>query len=279
MKKLFQPIYYGLKIYLFPILLFIFLFATCNTVFANDWGKTGHRIVGEIAERQLTDEVKEMVYDILDGESLSSVSTWPDEMRSNVNFKEWDKWHYVNLPLDKEYPEIAHDGDNIIKAIETATAVLKSPFADKEMKKFYLKYLIHLVGDLHQPMHTGRYEDYGGSKIPLKFKGRKGSETNTNLHVLWDTNLIDDFKMSFTEWSNHLENKFRKKEIQQKNVLDWTFESHWYARDIYKNTPPNSYLSYDYVYQYQPILEKRLYQAGKRLGNLLNEIFGDEQTN
>jgi len=247
--------------------------------FGNDWGKTGHRIVGEIAERQLTDEVKEIVYDILDGESLSSVSTWPDEMRSNVNFKEWDKWHYVNLPLDKEYPEIAHDGDNIIKAIETATAVLKSPFADKEMKKFYLKYLIHLVGDLHQPMHTGRYEDYGGSKIPLKFKGRKGSETNTNLHVLWDTNLIDDFKMSFTEWSNHLENKFRKKEIQQKNVLDWTFESHWYARDIYKNTPPNSYLSYDYVYQYQPILEKRLYQAGKRLGNLLNEIFGDEQTN
>ena len=247
--------------------------------FGNDWGKTGHRIVGEIAERQLTDEVKEIVYDILDGESLSSVSTWPDEMRSNPNFKEWDKWHYVNLPLDKEYQEILHDGDNIVRIIERATAILKSPTADKEMKKFYLKYLVHLVGDLHQPMHTGRYEDYGGSKITLKFQGRKGEETNTNLHVLWDTNLIDDFKMSFTEWSNHLENKNRKKEVQQKDVLDWTFESHWYARDIYKNTPPNSYLSYDYVYQYQPILEKRLYEAGKRLGNLLNEIFGDEQTN
>jgi hypothetical protein len=85
--------------------------------------------------------------------------------------------------------------------------------------------------------------------------------------------------MSFTEWSNHLENKNRNKKVEQKNVLDWTFESHWYARDIYKNTPPNSYLSYDYVYQYQPILEKRLYQAGVRLGNLLNEIFGSEQNN
>ena len=115
--------------------------------------------------------------------------------------------------------------------------------------------------------------------LMLTWGAQEGQDTNTNLHVLWDSNLIDDFKMSFTEWSNHLQNKFGKKEIQQKNVLDWTFESHWYARDIYKNTPPNSYLSYDYVYQYQPILEKRLYQAGVRLGNLLNEIFGDEQTN
>ena len=236
--------------------------------FANDWGKTGHRIVGEIAERQLTEEVKEIIYDILDGESLSSVSTWPDEMRSNPDFRPYDKWHYVNLPLDKEYTDIEHTQDNIVRIIERATAILKSPTADKEMKKFYLKYLVHLVGDLHQPMHTGRYEDYGGSKIRLKFKGK-----NTNLHVLWDSNLIEDFKMSYTEWANHLENKNRKNTIEQKNVLDWTFESHWWAKDIYKNTKEEDYLSYDYIYKYQPVLEKRLYQAGVRLGNLLNEIF------
>jgi hypothetical protein len=242
--------------------------------FGNDWGKTGHRIVGEIAERQLTEEVKEIVYDILDGESLSSVSTWADEMRSNPNWRPYDKWHYVNLPLDIEYPDANVPEENVVTIINKCITILKSPLSDKETKKFYLKYLIHLVGDLHQPMHTGRYEDYGGSKIPLKFKGRKGSETNTNLHVLWDSNLIDDFKMSFTEWANHLENKNRKVEVKQKNVLDWTFESHGYAKDIYKNTPSNSYLSYDYIYKYQPVLEKRLYQAGKRLGNLINKIFG-----
>jgi len=241
--------------------------------FSNDWGKTGHRIVGEIAERQLTEEVKEIVYDILDGESLSSVSTWADEMRSDPKFDKFSKWHYVNLPLDKEYTDIEHTQANIVSIIERAVAVLKSPSADKNTKKFYLKYLVHLVGDLHQPMHTGRYEDYGGSKIRLKFKGRKGTETNTNLHVLWDSNLIDDFKMSFTEWSNHLENKFRKKQINQATVYEWTFESHWHAKNIYENTKEGDYLSYDYVYKYQPVLEKRLYQAGKRLGNLLNEIF------
>jgi hypothetical protein len=254
------PIFFYMKKLLFLLIPFL--------SFANDWGKTGHRIVGEIAERQLTEEVKEIIYDILDGESLSSVSTWPDEMRSNPDFRPYDKWHYVNLPLDKEYTDIEHTQDNIVRIIERATAILKSPTADKEMKKFYLKYLVHLVGDLHQPMHTGRYEDYGGSKIRLKFKGK-----NTNLHVLWDSNLIEDFKMSYTEWANHLENKNRKNTIEQKNVLDWTFESHWWAKDIYKNTKEEDYLSYDYIYKYQPILEQRLYQAGKRLGNLLNEIF------
>ena len=195
-------------------------------------------------------------------------------MRSNPDFDKFGKWHYVNLPLDKEYTDIEHTQDNIVTVIERCVAVLKSPSSDKEMKRFYLKYLVHLVGDIHQPMHTGRYEDYGGSKIRVKFKGRKGQETNTNLHVLWDSNLIDDFKMSYTEWSTHLENKNSKKIVEQKNVLDWTFESHWWARDIYKNTPDGISLSYDYVYKYQPVLEKRLFLAGKRLGNLINEIFG-----
>ena len=257
------------------ILILMFAFMGKANAMDNDWGKTGHRIIGEIAERQLSDDVKDIVYDILDGESLAVVSTWPDEMRSNPEFDKFSHWHYVNLPLDKEYPEVKHTKDNVVTIIERCVAILKSPSSDIEMKKFYLKYLVHLVGDLHQPMHTGRYEDYGGSKISLTFKGRKGSDNKTNLHVLWDTNLIDDFKMSYTEWSNHLQNKYRKEVVKQSNTLEWTFESHWWARDIYKNTPEGSYLSYDYVYKYQPVLEKRLYYAGVRLGNLIQDIFGN----
>ena len=257
------------------IIILMFAFMSKANAMDNDWGKTGHRIIGEIAERQLSDDVKDIVYDILDGESLAVVSTWADEMRSNPSFDKFSHWHYVNLPLDKEYPEVKHTKANVVTIIERCVAILKSPSSDKEMKKFYLKYLVHLVGDLHQPMHTGRYEDYGGSKIYLTFKGRKGSDNKTNLHVLWDTNLIDDFKMSYTEWSNHLQNKYRKEVVKQSNTLEWTFESHWWARDIYKNTPDGSYLSYDYVYKYQPVLEKRLYYAGVRLGNLIQDIFGN----
>ena len=122
-----KTLYYILKVYLFPILLFLLLLGAGTSLFANDWGKTGHRIVGEIAERQLTDEVKEKVYDILNGESLASVSTWADEMRSNPDFDKFGKWHYVNLPLDREYTDIEHTQDNIVTVIERCVAVLKSP--------------------------------------------------------------------------------------------------------------------------------------------------------
>ena len=256
------------KILLLILLVPVFLFGN------DEWGKVGHRIVGEIAERQLTDEVKDIVYDILDGESLASVSTWADEMRSNPDWRPYDKWHYVNLPLDKEYSEMEHTEENVVTIINKAIEILKSKDATKDRKKFYLKYLVHLVGDLHQPMHTGRYSDYGGSKIRLNFKGRKGGETNTNLHVLWDSKLIDDFKMSYTEWATHLENKNRKTIVDQRGAVEWAYESHQHAKDIYENTKEGDYLSYDYIYKYKPILEDRLFMAGKRLGALINHILG-----
>ena len=238
-----------------------------------DWGKVGHRVVGEIAERQLTDKALAAVTELLDGESLATASTWADEMRSNPDWRPFDKWHYVNLPLDKEYSDLEHTKDNVVIIIERAKAVLQSPSADKEMKTFYLKYLLHLVGDLHQPMHTGRYEDYGGSKIKLKFQGRKGGKTNTNLHVLWDSNMIDDFKMGYTDFATYLQKTEGRKKVDQLTTLEWTFESHWYAKDIYKNTKEGDYIGYDYIYEYFPVVKKRLYQAGVRLGNLLNEIY------
>ena len=79
--------------------------------------------------------------------------------------------------------------------------------------------------------------------------------------------------MSYTEWSTHLVNKNRNTIVKQKSAVDWTYESHQYVKDIYANTKEGDYLSYDYVYKYKLVLEERLYLAGKRLGNLLNEIF------
>ena len=203
------------------------------------WGKVGHRTIGEIAERQLTPEVREKVRKLLEGQSLAVVSTWADEMRSNTEFDEFAKWHYINL---------------------------------------YLKYLVHMVGDLHQPLHTGREEDWGGNKIKVNFKGRKGAENWTNLHDLWDAGIIDDYKMSYTEYADKLINQFDNKlDFPQGNSLEWSKESHSYVPKIYETTA-GTYLSYDYVYEVLPIIDQRLYQAGIRLGNLLNDIFS-EHTN
>ena len=132
--------------------------------------------------------------------------------------------------------------------------------------------MVHLVGDLHQPLHTGREEDWGGNKIKVNFKGRKGAENWTNLHDLWDAGIIDDYKMSYTEYADKLENQFKDTLIQQGNPIVWARESHSYVPKIYE-TKDGSYLSYDYVYENLPIIDERLYFAGIRLGNLLNDIF------
>lgn len=236
------------------------------------WGKIGHRTVGEIAQRQLSPKAEKKIKEILDGESLAVASTWADEMRSNPDFDAFSKWHYVNLPIDKNYEDVEHTQGNVVTMIQRAIPILESPMADKKMKQFWLRYLVHLVGDLHQPLHTGREEDWGGNKIKVNFKGRKGAENWTNLHDLWDAGIIDDYKMSYTEYADKLENQFKDTLIQQGNPIVWARESHSYVPKIYE-TKDGSYLSYDYVYENLPIIDERLYFAGIRLGNLLNDIF------
>jgi hypothetical protein len=250
------------------------LLLVLSVLLLSSWGKIGHRTVGEIAQRQLSFTAEQKINEILDGQSLAVASTWADEMRSNPEFDKYSTWHYVNLPLDKEYGDVEHLGPNVVKMINTAIPILKSPSADKKTKQFWLKYLVHMVGDIHQPLHTGRAEDYGGSKIKVNFKGRKGADNQTNLHVLWDTDMIDDYKMSYTEYATKLQNQFKDTLVEQGNATKWANESHEYVSKIYE-TENGSYLSYDYVYENLPIVDERLYFAGIRLGNLLNNIFGE----
>lgn len=250
------------------------LLLVLSVLLLSSWGKIGHRTVGEIAQRQLSFTAEQKINEILDGQSLAVASTWADEMRSNPEFDKYSTWHYVNLPLDKEYGDVEHLGPNVVKMINTAIPILESPMAEKSVKQFWLKYLVHMVGDVHQPLHTGREEDWGGNKINVYFKGRKDAEGLTNLHDLWDAGLIDDYKMSYTEYATKLQNQFKDTIVEQGVPEDWANESHEYVSKIYE-TKDGSYLSYDYVYENLPIVDERLYLAGIRLGNLLNDIFGE----
>ncbi|MCB0376670.1 MAG: S1/P1 nuclease, partial [Sinomicrobium sp.] len=141
---------------LFAILLFTANLAWSNTVV---WGPTGHRVVGKVAEEHLSGRAKRAVKKLLGGTSLALASTFADEIKSDREYREYSPWHYVNMALDKKYGEepVSEDGD-LVRGIEKCIAVLKDKNAPDKDKAFYLKMLVHFIGDLHQPLHIGRAE-------------------------------------------------------------------------------------------------------------------------
>tara|TARA_R110002012_G_C11675852_1_gene613642 strand:- start:474 stop:1247 length:774 start_codon:yes stop_codon:yes gene_type:complete len=241
--------------------------------FANayDWSKTGHRTTGEVAQRHLTKKAKKAIAEILDGQSLPLVSTYADDIKADRTYKEFSAWHYVNFPADKKYTEVAPSqyGD-IVVGIEKCVAIVKNENSTKEDKAFYLKLLVHLVGDLHQPMHAGREEDKGGNDIQLQWFGK-----GTNLHRLWDSNMIDDYGMSYTELADNLPtlNKNQVKNIQKGNVFDWVEESQDLANELYNSVEVGEKLGYEYSYKYWGMVESQLQKGGLRLAKVLNEMF------
>ena len=134
------------------LLILMFLFFGDKAYAADDWGKTGHRVIGQIAQDNLTPDALTAVTDLLDGETLATVSTYADEIRSNPDYDYYKIWHYVNLPLDKQYQEVEHTQENVVIAIEKCISVLKDNSVSREERVFHLKFLVHLVGDVHQPL-------------------------------------------------------------------------------------------------------------------------------
>ena len=242
------------------------------------WGQNGHRVIGEIAEMHLTEQTKNALIPLLNGESLAQVSTWPDEMRSNqAHFwkRQSGKWHYINIKDAKkmhQYVNTSIDSKDkvahILDGIYFSINVLKDNDSALPEKQFALKFLVHLVGDGHQPFHAGRSEDRGGNLIKVSFFGKE-----TNLHSTWDTHLIENENLSFTEFANFIKTSNTKtiKNYLNSQPADWLLESNKISTRIYNEEETE--LSYGYVYKHMPVVKKRLSQGGIRLAGLLNQIF------
>ena len=255
------------------IILPVALIAFCFTIIS--WGVVGHRAIGQIAENHLTKKAALAVKDILGSESLAMVSTYPDEVRSYQKYAYTAPWHYVNvahgLTEDQFKAELKNmEKDNIYKAILNCTSDLKDATKTKEEKVFALKFLVHLVGDLHQPMHTGRSEDSGGNKIKIKLMRREN-----NLHGLWDSGLIDYAGMTYKELAATCDviSKQEQKAWQKDDVATWAFESYQMSQELYAEAEKNPEFDYDYYPKHADFIKKRLAQAGIRLAGILNEIY------
>lgn len=254
-------------------LFFNVLFLSVITLVINQksyaWGQNGHRTVGYIAEQHLSKKTKKMIAKILGNESLAMASTWPDFVKSDSAYDYTHKWHYVNITKGEKYSEEGSPKENIVKEIKRLSQQLQDPNTTLADKKVALRFIIHLVGDIHQPMHIGQAEDLGGNRIRMEWFGRK-----TNLHRIWDSDLIDSQNLSYTELGNSINysNKAQIKDWQNSSVEHWANESKLICNELYE-TSDDDISTYKYIYRYYPVVEQQLLVGGVRLAGLLNEIF------
>ena len=245
------------------------------------WGKTGHRVVAAIADAQLSGLARAHVKELLGpAESLAEAANWPDEMKSNP-LPFWRKtanpWHYVTLN-GILYDEAPPEGD-ALEALNRFSATLRDPDASLVDKQLALRFIVHLVGDLHQPLHAGKCCDRGGNDVKVKWFGR-----DLNLHSVWDSALVDEQQLSFTEMTDKLQRHTSNEDViawWDINPRDWISESAQIRETIYprpsddpKRVPE---LSWSYVYENTPIVERRLSQAGVRLAAYLNAVYAEPQ--
>jgi hypothetical protein len=252
------------------IIALLFTFGIATQAFA--WGQTGHRVTGVIAEQHLTDSARKEIENILGTESLAEASTWPDFMRASDD-PFWKRkagpYHYVTVPEGKSYSDVgAPKKGDAITALRMFAKSLKDPAATKKQKALALRFTIHIIGDLHQPLHVGNGKDRGGNSVKVVFFNK-----NTNLHAVWDSGMIDREGLSYSEMASWLEQKITPVQVTAWSVVDplvWVAESAMIRDTIY---PDEQYLSWGYSFQHIAMVHQRLSQAGIRIAAYLNTLY------
>ena len=254
--------------------LLVMLVALCASFSAFGWGQKGHDVVAYIAECNLRPEAYRKVVSLLEDHSPVYYANWMDNASHTPEYRYTKTWHYANVDDGHTFETMPrNEKGDVVKAIEDIVSALKSGSLTVEQERLNLRFLIHLVGDIHAPMHAGRLSDLGGNKVEVLFFNKK-----TNLHSLWDTALVEAIhKWSYTEWQQQLDAPLsaeRKQTLAQGAPADWLKESHEIAKNIYIASQPKAKLSYWYMNYYAPHIEQRLLLGGLRLARLLNEIYG-----
>lgn len=238
------------------------------------WGQTGHRVIGEIAQHRVSGRTAAEVALLLGPEGLAEASTFADEQRSNPAVfwqTEAGPYHFVTVPAGKSYAEVeAPPEGDAITALKRFSATVRDPNASKEDRATALRFIIHIVGDLHQPLHAGNGTDKGGNDVSVRWFGAA-----TNLHSVWDTELIESRNLSYTEYAARLETRI----TPQETIDWWTADSLvWIGestrlRDTVYPEGDNPALSYRYVFDHIDEAELRLEQGGVRLAAYLDALF------
>lgn len=261
---------------------------SCTTL-ANAWGDRGHRLVAMVAENRLTPAARINVQLILGKDSLASIAAYADEYRHEHG--DTAEWHYVDIPKDAtsydrdrdcpanhNHPGEPADSpwrDCAADRIPYFIAQLRKPGLSLEDKRLALEMLVHLVGDLHQPLHAIG-DARGGNDIKIAFLGTQqcGERTRCNLHGVWDYGMIDRRGLNDKKYLAALEAEISEHhwdQVSQENPKVWAEQSHQMAVSAW--VPNNVSVGRDYYEAGIKVIDRQMAVAGIRLARILNSIF------
>ena len=263
------------------------------------WGQTGHRLIAALAERHAKPKTIDYIRQILDGGKLQDVSNWADEVRSENSpwSKSIEPWHYMTIKesISIVKPQAPRNTGGVVQwpqdihqALYYIERAMQNPKTPLEQQRVLLALLVHMVADVHQPLHVGKGDDLGGNRCTV-YWFRKGG-WKSNLHKVWDSKMIDAQRLSYSEWADYLAPKHQKdwQKWREARIEDWIAESRALHPVIYPKlgedegyrycqggklkTQDIPVLGYEYQYKMRPILEERLHQASVRLADRLDKL-------
>lgn len=264
--------------------------ASCFPVHA--WSAQGHRLVAAVAETRLSPEARAEVNDLLEGEAvptLPGIAAWADELRDTdpVLGRRASGWHYINMGEENcEYVAATQckDGNCVIGALNRQLALLATPSLTREARAQALKFVVHFVGDMHQPLHAGYGHDRGGNTFQVRYDNR-----GTNLHALWDGGMFYPLKLDDSQYLERLlalpaPDIGSGQPTAPSTAVEWTIQTCRLAISpgLY---PKNRKVGFpgmrpridsSYVETYRPVAEAQLRLAGERLAVMLNNVLGSD---
>ncbi len=259
------------------------------------WGSLGHKTTAKVAWALLDSDTQSKVATMLNGSNIADASVWPDAARGNPEWKYSIWYHFEKAPDNVSYLDNLRSQDQglrklggLLEALYVAEDVVKNPASTAEDKAIALKFVIHCIGDIHQPFHTGRPEDMSGNKIPIRWLG-----SDTNLHAVWDSQIIylghkevlnpttllpvaaNDSSLNY---ANFLLTKFKDFKPTPGMFVkydDWMHESMVPRAEAYDSKDMSEQ---DYTNKFLDIVDHRVYYAGVRIAYVLKRLVNKEQS-
>ena len=265
-------------------LLFLLLYFV-SVLPAAAWGELGHRLIGELAERRLSPQARAQVQTLLAAEvepHLAAVSTWPDAMRELPAYRWTAPLHYVQIRDASCRYDAARDcrnGECVVSAIERYARKLGDPSLNREERGEALKFLVHFVGDVHQPLHSGHRPDKGGNDFQISLRWRRAQPIATNLHSIWDYFLLASLHEDEADYVSRLEAIMPPRAT---TPIDLSSEPARWAENSCLLTEGEAFyprrpgkLPTDYFDRMRPLAESRLQLAASRLAQLIEAALGE----